>query len=108
MEINHYIIVKLILAQLTNLSTKLEQLQQEKDTFLLQEQNRIKHIGELERQLQNLQNECVSYSTNFNNNELRQELEKNREMCVQLQVEKITSEENYTKVNNLMFACIHY
>ncbi|KAF7284882.1 hypothetical protein GWI33_021456 [Rhynchophorus ferrugineus] len=87
-------------AQLTNLSNKLEQLQQEKDTLLLQEQNRIKHIGELERQLQNLQNERVSYSTTSNTNELRQELEKTREMCVQLQVEKVSSEENYTKVSN--------
>ncbi|XP_030757780.1 golgin subfamily A member 2 [Sitophilus oryzae] len=86
--------------QLTNLSSKLEQLQKEKENFVIQEQNRIKHIGELERQLQNIQDEHISYSTNSNSGELKQELEKFKELCVQLQIEKTTAEESYTKVTN--------
>lgn len=88
-------------AQISNLSSKLEQIQQEKENLLIQEQNRIKHIGELERQLQSIQNDQITYITrNSNGTELKTELENVREMCVQLQIEKTAIEENYTKVSN--------
>ncbi|CAG9768682.1 unnamed protein product [Ceutorhynchus assimilis] len=88
-------------AQISHLSSKLEQLQQEKENLLMQEQNRIKHIGELERQLQNLQKEQVTYaSRNSSNSDVRNELERARELCAQLNVDQRAAEENLTKVTN--------
>lgn len=84
-----------------NLSSKLEQLQHENEKLVLQEQERIKHIGTLEKQLQNLQNEQVAYATRGSNSiELKTELEKARELNVHLHIEKTTAEENFTRVSN--------
>lgn len=71
----------------------------------MQEQNRIKHIGELERQLQNLQNDQVTYATRntTSSTDLRNELEKSRELCVQLQIEKTNIEETYTRVCYMLY-----
>ncbi|XP_066258527.1 golgin subfamily A member 2-like [Euwallacea similis] len=88
-------------AQVVNLSSKLERLQQDKEKLLQQEQDRIKHIGALEKQLQSLQNEQVAFATRSSSSiELKNDLEKSRELCVQMQIEKTTVEENYTKVCN--------
>ncbi|XP_066143478.1 golgin subfamily A member 2-like isoform X2 [Euwallacea fornicatus] len=78
-----------------------EQLQQDKEKLLQQEQDRIKHIGALEKQLQGLQNEQVAFATRSSSSiELKNDLEKSRELCVQMQIEKTAVEENYTKVCN--------
>ncbi|XP_018567550.1 golgin subfamily A member 2 [Anoplophora glabripennis] len=88
--------------QLSNLTKNLEQLQLENENLTLQEQNRIKHISELEKQLQNLQIEQVALATDkpTNDSDSKINLENVRELCVQLQMEKIALEENYTKVSN--------
>lgn len=74
--------------QITNLSNRMEQLQQQNENLSMQDQNRIKHISELERQLQNLQNEQVAFAVNRNvgDGNLKSELENTRELCIQLQV----------------------
>ncbi|KAG5866241.1 hypothetical protein JTB14_027643 [Gonioctena quinquepunctata] len=74
-------------AQLSNLSNQVQRLQQENENLSIQEQNRVKHIGELERQLQSLQNEQVSFAVNRPGAEsdLKGELESTRELCIQLQ-----------------------
>ncbi|VEN41798.1 unnamed protein product [Callosobruchus maculatus] len=89
-------------AQVTNLTNKVEQLQQENENLKVQEQSRIKHIGELERQLQSLQNERVAFPSSSSNAEsnLKSELEKLQESFSRLQSEKTTAEENYTKACN--------
>lgn len=88
--------------QLSNLTKNLEQLQLENENLTLQEQNRIKHISELEKQLQNLQIEQVALATDKSNTDPNSKinLENARELCIQLQMEKIALEENYTKVAN--------
>lgn len=88
--------------QLSNLTKNLEQLQLVNENLTVQEQNRIKHISELEKQLQNLQIEQVTLATDKSNNnsDSKINLENARELCVQLQMEKIALDENYTKVAN--------
>lgn len=88
--------------QLSTLTKNLEQLQVENENLSLQEQNRIKHISELEKQLQNLQIEQVTLATDrsTSDSDSKMNLENVRELCVQLQMEKIGLEENYTKVSN--------
>lgn len=89
-------------AQISSLGAKLEQLQQEKEALALQDQSRISHIGTLEKQLQLLQDDQVTFATRSSHSvDARQDLEKAREMCGQLQIEKTTAEENYTRVSNL-------
>lgn len=84
------------------MGAKLEQLQQEKEALALQDQSRISHIGTLEKQLQLLQDDQVTFATRSSHSvDVRQDLEKAREMCGQLQIEKTTAEENYTRVSNL-------
>lgn len=80
-------------AQITNLSNRIEQLQDENEKLSIQEQNRIRHISELERQLQNLQNEQVVFATNrvVGDGNLKAELESTRELCIQLQVRFVPS-----------------
>lgn len=75
-------------AQITNLSNRIEQLQQENEKLSMQEHNRIKHIGELERQLQNLQNQQVAFATSrsLGDGNIKTELENTQELCIQLQV----------------------
>lgn len=75
-------------AQIINLSNRIQQLQQENENLSLQEQNRVKHISELERQLQNLQNQQVAFATtrSVGDGNLKLELENTRELCIQLQV----------------------
>ncbi|CAG9814041.1 unnamed protein product [Phaedon cochleariae] len=89
-------------AQMTNLTNQIQRLQQENEHLSMQEQNRIKHIGELERQLQSLQNDQVAFTRNGTNKDinLKNELESIRELSVQLQIEKTTAEENYTRTMN--------
>ncbi|XP_050294913.1 golgin subfamily A member 2 [Anthonomus grandis grandis] len=88
-------------AQISNLSSKQEELQQENENLRVQEQNRIKHIGDLERQLQSLQTDQVNYiSRGVSNVDLKNEVESFREKCEQLQAQKTQAEENYTKVSN--------
>ncbi|KAL1513475.1 hypothetical protein ABEB36_002881 [Hypothenemus hampei] len=88
-------------AQIESLSTKLSQLQQEKETYINQEQERIKHIGVLEKQLQSIQSDQITYAArNSNNTDVKVELEKSRELCVELQIEKTSAQENFTKVSN--------
>lgn len=78
-------------AQITNFSAAIEHLQRENENFAIQDQNRVKHISELERQLQNLQNEQVTFATNriSVDSSLKNELENTRELCIQLQVRYI-------------------
>lgn len=75
-------------AQIINMSNRIQQLQQENENLSLHEQNRIKHISELERQLQNLQNQQVAFATSrsVGGGNLKLELENTRELCIQLQV----------------------
>lgn len=75
-------------AQITNLSNRIEMLQAENENLSIQDQNRVKHISELERQLQFIQNEQVAYVTRQNNGDgnLKSELDNTREICIQLQV----------------------
>uniref|UniRef100_A0AAR5PGQ6 Golgin subfamily A conserved domain-containing protein n=1 Tax=Dendroctonus ponderosae TaxID=77166 RepID=A0AAR5PGQ6_DENPD len=88
-------------AQISSLGSKLEQLQQERETLVLQDQSRISHIGTLEKQLQVLQNDQITFATrNSHSADVRHDLDKSREMCVQLQIEKTSAEENYTRVSN--------
>ncbi|CAH0557868.1 unnamed protein product [Brassicogethes aeneus] len=88
--------------QLYNLSTRIEQLQQDNENLVLQEQNRIKHIGDLERQLQNLQNDHVNFATPKSSNDanFKNEYETTKELLVQTQIDKTNLEENVTKVTN--------
>ncbi|CAH1970970.1 unnamed protein product [Acanthoscelides obtectus] len=88
--------------QVSNLTNQIEQLQQANENLIIQEQNRVKHIGELERQLQSLQNERVAFagSSLHADSDLKTELEKLHERCSQLQLEKISAEENCTKACN--------
>nr|XP_023020254.1 golgin subfamily A member 2 isoform X2 [Leptinotarsa decemlineata] len=88
--------------QLAGLSNQVQRLQQENEDLSVQEQNRIKHIGELERQLQSLQNEQIAFTVNRPNGEsnLKNELDSTRELCIQLQIEKTSAEENFTKAVN--------
>ncbi|XP_060516504.1 golgin subfamily A member 2-like isoform X2 [Cylas formicarius] len=86
--------------QISNLSEKLEQLQVENENLLTQEQSRIKHMGELERQLQILQDNQIFYTTQNANSDLKTELEKSKELCVEMQIEKSEAIDNYTKVSN--------
>lgn len=75
-------------AQLVTLSTRLEQLHDENEILVKQEQNRIRHIGELEKQLQSLQNEQVSFSSSraSNDTHLKSELEVARQILSKLEV----------------------
>lgn len=75
-------------AQITNLSNRIEQLQQENERLSMQEQNRIKHISELERRLQNLQNQQVAFATSRSSGDvnMKADLENTQELCIQLQV----------------------
>nr|CAI5864230.1 unnamed protein product [Callosobruchus analis] len=77
-------------AQVSNLTTKIEQLQQENENLSVQEQSRIKHIGELERQLQILQNERVAFASSSSSadSNLKSELEKLQDTCSRLQSRK--------------------
>lgn len=54
--------------QLTNLASRLETETKEKEVLAAREQNLIRHIGELEKHLQNLQSERVTAVTSRNNN----------------------------------------
>lgn len=89
-------------AQVTNLWQKIEELQLENENLHQQEQNRIRHIGELERQLQNLQTEHVNYSMQKTGNQeqLKIDLDKTRELYIQLGEENNKLNESYTKVSN--------
>lgn len=73
-------------SQLTTLQDQFQRLQQENENLLVQEQNRIRHIGDLERQMQSVQNDRAAFSTNFSDGSLKNDLEVTKELCVQLQV----------------------
>ncbi|XP_057660608.1 golgin subfamily A member 2 [Diorhabda carinulata] len=84
--------------QLLTLQEQYQQLQQENENLSVQEQNRIRHISDLERQLQVIQDERITFPpSNLTDSNLKTELEATRELCVQLQMEKTELEENYTK-----------
>lgn len=73
--------------QLLTLQEQYQRLQQENENLSLQEQNRIRHISDLERQLQVIQEDRVTFSpSNVTDSNLKNELEATRELCVQLQV----------------------
>jgi chromosome segregation ATPase len=73
--------------QLLTLQDQYQRLQQENENLSLQEQNRIRHISDLERQLQVLQDERITFPpSNSTDSNLKNELEETRELCVQLQV----------------------
>lgn len=81
--------------QVANLSSKIDGLQMEKENLLLQEQNRIKHIGELERQLQSLQNDRVNFATQKPKKD-----RKDNELINQIQLEKNELQENFNQISN--------
>lgn len=54
--------------QLTNLASRLETVTKENEVLAAREQNLIRHIGELEKHLQNLQSERVTAVTSRNTN----------------------------------------
>ncbi|KAL3280542.1 hypothetical protein HHI36_003774 [Cryptolaemus montrouzieri] len=85
-------------AQISNLAAKLEQYQKENEQLRIQEENRVRHLGELEKQLQNIQKDKTSMSLQRNNSFLKKELETSAELAKQLQTEKIDMGNNLTKV----------
>ncbi|XP_028148281.1 golgin subfamily A member 2 [Diabrotica virgifera virgifera] len=87
--------------QLLTIQEQYQHIQQENDKLSAEVQNRVHHICDLERQLQNKQNEKVTFtSSNGTGLNVKEELEVTKELCVQLQMEKTELEENYTKALN--------
>ncbi|KAJ8956796.1 hypothetical protein NQ318_014210 [Aromia moschata] len=80
--------------QLISISNKMEQLQAENERLSKQDQARIKHINELEKQIQALQSDQVKYAVNkMNGLELKEDSDEAKN-------EKGVSEEDYVKVVN--------
>ncbi|CAG9862677.1 unnamed protein product [Phyllotreta striolata] len=87
-------------AQLVTLQEQHDRLQQDNENLCVQEQNRIRHIGDLERQLQNIQNDRLARPASVSDGNLKNDLDITKELCLQLQMEKTELEENYTKSLN--------
>ncbi|RZC34772.1 golgin subfamily A member 2-like, partial [Asbolus verrucosus] len=87
-------------AQLSNLAARLEQLQKENESLSIQEQNRIKHIGELEKQLQNIQNDHVAFAMQRTSGDTKAELEAALDLVEQLKTENTELQEINVKVLN--------
>ncbi|XP_044750955.1 golgin subfamily A member 2 [Coccinella septempunctata] len=83
--------------QISNLVQRLEQQQKENEQLKIQEENRVRHIGDLEKQLQNVQNDNTSYNLQRNNSFLKKELESSTELAQSLQTEKEQLNMNLTK-----------
>lgn len=83
--------------QISNLVQRLEQQQRENEQFKIQEENRIQHIGDLEKQLQNVQNDNTSYNLQRNVSFLKKELESSAQLAQTLQTEKEQGDINLTK-----------
>nr|CAI5818972.1 unnamed protein product [Callosobruchus analis] len=85
--------------------------QYENENLSVQEQSRIKHIGELERQLQILQNERVAFASSSSSadSNLKSELEKLQDTCSRLQV-MYPTKENRTliKIGYIEFQSVLY
>ncbi|XP_072396123.1 golgin subfamily A member 2-like [Diabrotica undecimpunctata] len=87
--------------QLLTIQEQYQHIQQENDKLSAEVQNRVRHICELERQLQNKQHDKVTFTSgNGTGLNVKEELEVTKELCVQLQMEKTELEENYTKALN--------
>lgn len=84
-------------AQLSNLVTRLETVKKENESLMIQEQNRIRHIGELEKQLQNLQNDQVSFAVQRNSGETKAELDAALELVERLKSENEELQEECVK-----------
>ncbi|XP_063917871.1 golgin subfamily A member 2 [Zophobas morio] len=86
-------------SQITSMAGRLEKLQKENESLQVQEQNRIKHIGELEKQLQSLQNDHVNFAISRNVGDSRAELDAALEL-----VEKLKSENAELQGDNVKVA----
>lgn len=86
--------------QVAHLSAKVEQYQKENDKLKANEDSRIRHIGDLEKQLQNMSDGGIAYSAQRNNLELRKELEKIKAQLKTVEDAKDATQETYTKVAN--------
>ncbi|EFA04309.1 hypothetical protein TcasGA2_TC014602 [Tribolium castaneum] len=87
-------------AQLSSLATRLETSQKENESLAIREQDRIKHIGELEKQLQNLQNDQVSFAVQKPTTETKAELEAALELVERLKTENVELQEENVKAAN--------
>lgn len=86
--------------QISTMVQRLDEQQKNNDQLKLQEENRIKHIGDLEKQLQNVQSDNTSYNLQRNNSFLKKELENS------VEVNKNLAEEKEQLNNNLMKALV--
>ncbi|KAK9878426.1 hypothetical protein WA026_022066 [Henosepilachna vigintioctopunctata] len=84
-------------AQIRNLDGKIDYYQKENEQLRIQEENRIKHIGDLEKQLQTIQNDNNTFNSQRSINMLKREIETVMETTEQLQAQKDDLNASLTK-----------
>lgn len=85
--------------QLSNLANKLETVTKENEALVTREQNLVRHIGELEKHLQNVQSNQVAFSQKGDAG-LEKELQEALQNVETLKIEKEQLGENFTRICN--------
>lgn len=85
--------------QLSNLANKLETVTKENESLVTREQNLIRHIGELEKHLQNVQNNQIGLNQK-GDVILEKELQEALQNVETLKIEKEQIGENFTRICN--------
>lgn len=83
--------------QLSNLANKLETVTKENETLVTREQNLVRHIGELEKHLQNVQSNPSTTLNQKSDTGLVKELQDALQTIETLKLEKEQLRENFTR-----------
>lgn len=86
--------------QLTSLASKLDSATKENEALVTREQNLVRHISELERHLQNVQNDHVANSSQKTEAVLEKDLQDALQNIETLKIEKEQVRENFTRICN--------
>lgn len=86
--------------QLSNLANKLESVTKENEILVTREQNLVRHIGELEKHLQNVQNDYAANAGQKVDGVFEKELQEALQNVQTLNMEKEQLRENFTRICN--------